>query len=118
MPKIGKYFVVPLSIVMSSGDAENLSDTIPTAVVYLFNEMEENDIMDLFQIILEDTHLQGQSVAPKIDEIFMEDPQELLELVAKVLEVNYKSFFQKKGFESLLKMVSPIAQAQDLYPQP
>lgn len=118
LPRIGKYFAVPISMVVSSGDVDKLSDTIPTAVLYLFQEMEENDIMELFSLILKDTFLKtgAQPVADNLDEIFQANPEQILELVAKVLEVNYGNFFKKGGLNGLLKIVTPMVQAEELYP--
>lgn len=117
MPKIGKYFAVPLSIFYGGASSGDFSEAIPSAVIYLFQQMEESQITDLFNVILKDTYTAtgGQSVVDCFDEVFEEDPQEVLEIVAKVLEVNYGSFFKKGGFESLLKIVAPMAQAEDLY---
>lgn len=115
LPKIGKYFAVPLGI-MFGGGQEDASDSIPTALLYLFEKMEEEDINELFKVILDSVHvIGGNAVADHIDEIFQDDPQELLQLVAKTLEVNYGGFFKKGGFEDLLKIVAPMAVNEELY---
>lgn len=110
---IGRYFAVPLGIMYGGGDVKSLSEAVPTALVYLFNQMEESDIMDFFKLVLEDVHYQGQPIANQLESIFQSDPEDIIELVAKVLEVNYKGFFQKKGLGSLLNILSPLSQAQE-----
>lgn len=114
MPKIGRYFAVPLATVAGSlltGGA-NFSDALPTAALYLFEQMEEDDIMKLFDLILSDTICDNIGGKIDIDEVFAEDVPALLQLVTKVLEVNYGCFFKKDGFASLQGLLEKMGMVQ------
>lgn len=117
LPTIGKYFAVPISMVISSGNMEGFKETLPTALLYLFDQMEENDVMALFGLILNETYANSKRVPDHFDEIFRENPAACLQVVAKVLEVNYGNFFSKEGLSDLLEIVAPMSQAEELYPQ-
>lgn len=114
MPKIGRYFAVPMATVAGSllSGAGNFSDALPTAALYLFDQMEEDDIMKLFDLILDGVDCDSMGGKINIDEVFAEDVTALLTLVAKVLEVNYGCFFKKDGFASLQGLLEKMGMVQ------
>lgn len=116
MPIVGQYFATPISIVVGSlGSEEALADAIPTAVQYVFNHMAENDIMTLINICLQDVYYENQAISD-IDEVFMDNPAGIVVLITKVLEVNYRPFFES-GLQDLMKIITPIAESRSqLFP--
>lgn len=113
LPKIGRYIAVPFASVggaiMSGG--QNLSEALPTAILFLFEQMEQDDIVKLFNLILEDVIVDGVGKVD-IDITFQDNILALIELVAKVLEINYGCFFTKDGFASLQGLLSKMGLVQ------
>ena len=102
LPTIGRYIAVPFATIggsMMTG-GHNLSDAIPTAILYLFEQMEQDDINKLFDLILEDVIVDSVGRVD-VDLVFQGQTMALIKLVAKVLEVNYGCFFTKDGFADL-----------------
>lgn len=115
LPKVGKYFAVPMATIVGSlgtGGA-NLSEALPTACVYLFDQMEEEDIMKFFNMVLEDVYFEGKNKFD-IDEVFATDISELFELVAAVLKANYGCFFKKAGFASLQSLLQQMGMVNKI----
>jgi len=107
LPKIGRYVAVPMATVagsMMSGGG-NFSEALPTAILYLFEQMEEDDIVELFNLILDDVIVDSVGKVD-IDLVFQGETLALVKLVAKVLEVNYGCFFTKEGFADLKGLLS------------
>lgn len=103
LPKIGRYIAVPLASIsgaIMSGGA-GLTDALPTAILYLFEQFEQDDIEKLFELILEDVIMDNMAGKVDIDAVFQDKILDLITLVSKVLEVNYGCFFTKSGFEGL-----------------
>ncbi len=115
LPKVGKYFAVPLATVVGSlgSGGQNLSEALPTACVYLFDQMEEDDIMKFFNMALEDVYYNGSSKID-IDSVFANDISELFELVAAVLQANYGCFFKKAGFASLQNLLQKMGMVNTI----
>ncbi len=110
LPKIGRYIAVPMATIggaMMSG-GQNLSEALPTAILFLFEQMEEDDINNLFDMILEDVSVDGMAGKVNIDQVFQGQTLGLITLVAKVLEVNYGCFFTKDGFASLQALLGKM----------
>ena len=116
MPKIGSVFAVPIAHALQAGilfrkdtltvltsDQYNI---IPTALQMLFNQLEDEGTEELFELLLSGVKYQKASVT--LDSF--DDISELLEVIAKVLEVNYKSLFMGKGLMASLQMVVPMTQ--------
>lgn len=124
LPKIGSVFAVPVahalqggSIFSSDSPQDITSDQyniIPTALQMLFNQMEEEGTEELFDILLTGVKYQKESVT--LDTF--EDIGTLLQVVAKVLEVNYNSLFTGKGLWDSLKTMVPITQQTTQSKQP
>ena len=114
IPKIGKYFVIPASTII--GEIFNaqqeetevdLSEAIPTALMYLFQTMEDNDIMDFYKIIFEDVYLDNKLIMDDFDGIFADNPFDPIDLIVEVLRINYVvPFSQKKGLSSLTNLAA------------
>lgn len=116
LPKIGRYIAVPMATIsgaiMSGG--QNLSEAFPTAILYLFEQMEEDDIEKLFSIILDDVQVDGMAGKVDIDKLFQGHMVELIKLIAKVLEVNYGCFFTKDGFAGLQGLLAKMGMVHQV----
>ena len=120
IPKIGKFFVVPLSTIMGEilntpeGEKPDFSEALPSCLQYLFYTLEENDIMKFYDVVFEDVIADNLQVSSNFDDVFAENPFGALELVAKVLEVNYIAPFSQNGgsqaLSKLLKAAAPMTQ--------
>ena len=114
IPKIGRYFITPLSMLMSGSIGEesesfNLADAIPTALSYLFTILEEDDIMNLYELVLETVYYDGKPVMSQFDEVFSDDPFAVFDLVAEVLRLNVIiPFTQRNGLSSLKNLTSNL----------
>ena len=114
IPKIGRYFVIPASTVIGEifkaqqeGTEVDLSEAIPTALMYLFQTMEDNDIMDFYKIIFEDVYLDNKLIIDDFDGIFADNPFDPIDLIVEVLRINYVvPFSQKKGLSSLTNLAA------------
>lgn len=114
IPKIGRYFVIPASTVIGEifkaqqeGTEVDLSEAIPTALMYLFQTMEDNDIMDFYKIIFEDVYLDNKLIMDDFDGIFTDNPFDPIDLIVEVLCINYVvPFSQKKGLSSLTNLAA------------
>lgn len=115
IPKVGRYFAIPFATVIGSimQGGQNFSEALPTACLYLFEKMEENDIIDLFDLILNDVYLEG-SEKVNIDLHFDGKLDELLQLIIKVLEVNYDCFFKKDGFANIQTLLQKMGMLNQL----
>ena len=109
LPKIGKVFAVPFSMVATSSPEEgtSLSEVLPMALIHFFSTMEEEGMTQFFKMILEDVYVNNENVVDKFDIIFLEHPEIVMELVAKVVEVHYAPFF-KRGFGNLLTSMNLV----------
>ena len=114
IPKIGRYFVIPASTVIGEifkaqqeGTEVDLSEAIPTALMYLFQTMEDNDIMDFYKIIFEDVYLDNKLIMDDFDGVFADNPFDPIDLIVEVLRINYVvPFSQKKGLSSLTNLAA------------
>lgn len=107
---VGNYFAVPVSMLIGKGE-EGFTEELPSALMLLFQTMQEKDVMQLFQLILEGTYTNSRTVdvSKNIEAVFQDDPSALLEVVAKILAENYQCFF-KRGFGQTLNVLIPITQ--------
>ena len=114
IPKIGRYFAIPASTIIGTifnsqqdGVEADLSEAIPTALMYLFQTMEDNDIMDFYKIIFEDVYLDNKLIMDDFDGIFADNPFDPIDLIVEVLRINYVvPFSQKKGLSSLTNLAA------------
>lgn len=114
IPRIGRYFITPLSMLMTgvkddeTGDI-SVVDAIPTALSYLFTILEEDDIMDLYKLVLETVYYGTEPVMNKFDIVFESDPFGVFDLVAEVLRINVIiPFTQRNGLSSLKNLTSNL----------
>lgn len=107
---VGKYFYVPFSMLGSvrPGD-EGFEDAIPAALIQLFNTMEENDLLVFLATMLDEVIYNNQSVVQTFDETFLGKTEVVIQLLAKVLEVNYGPFFEI-GFKELITSIMPVVK--------
>lgn len=115
LPKIGRYIAVPMATIggsMMSG-GEDLSDALPTAILYLFEQMEQDDLENLFNLILDDVIVDSVGKV-NIDLIFQDKILDLIKLVAKVLEINYGCFFTKDGFADLKELLGKVGMVHQV----
>lgn len=115
IPKIGKTFAVPLSMIMTATGEEGatINDVIPMALIHFFSTVEEQGVVEFFKLILEDVYFKGQSVNDNFDSLFYSEPEIVLDLVSKVIEVHYAPFF-KKGFAKLLNPMGMVASLEQV----
>ncbi len=116
LPKIGRYVAVPMATIsgaMMSG-GQNLSDALPTAILYLFEQMEQDDLEKLFDLILQDVSVDGMAGKVNIDQIFQDKMLDLIKLIAKVLEINYGCFFTKDGFADLQGLLGGLGKVHQV----
>lgn len=115
LPIIGKYFAVPVATVIGSiaQGGGNFSEALPTAFLYLFDKMEEEDITKLFTVILDGVYVNGGTQV-NLDKHFDGKLDELIELLAEVLKLNYECFFKKDGFASLQKLLQKLGMVTQL----
>ena len=109
-PTIGKAFAVPLSFLMGSmGDEAALRDAIPQAFYMLFDQLEQkNDVMELFKLIT--SGVTTEEHQPLDIDSHLESLDELFQLAAKCLHINYGSLIEGKGFKDLLGVMVPMHQ--------
>jgi hypothetical protein len=136
MPIIGKFIITPISILLGSAVSElkgasidqlekaassvNLSESLPMAIITLFETMQEEDINRFFSILFSTTYAQGNTavaVGDRINEVFGREPYLMIDLAVKVLEVNYGPFFKRKGLFGLLKTALPMGHLKQLFPE-
>ena len=114
IPKIGRYFAIPASTIIGTifnsqqdGVETDLSEAIPTALMYLFQTMEDNDIMDFYKIMFDDVYLNDKQVMSDFDGIFADNPFDPIDLIVEVLRINYVvPFSQKKVLSSLTNLAA------------
>jgi len=107
---VGKYFYVPFSMLGSvrPGD-EGFEDAIPAALIQLFNTMEENDLLLFLGTMLDDVYYNNQPVTQTFDATFLGKTEVVIQVLAKVLEVNYGPFFEI-GFKDLITSIMPVVR--------
>lgn len=111
LPTIGKLFAIPVSMIFSSaqnGEETDLSESLPSALIYLFQTLDENGIMSVLNMLLEDVWFEDKQIIKDLDGLFKSNPELILELAMKVVEISYSPFL-KKGLSGIFKGVVPVA---------
>lgn len=106
--KIGKAFAVPLSM-LASGNEDNFGEVLPQALFMLFEQMEESDIWSLFELIVDDVHVDATRRV-NLNEDLEDDLGAILQLVAEALKGNYGSLFMGKGLTALMTQLGGMSQ--------
>jgi hypothetical protein len=108
MPRIARFFAVPVGTIAGARAAglEGMQDALPTAILYLADQMDNEGAMDLIQTLLEGVETNGYANAIDIDTVFEDDPMDLFKLLKEILSVNYSCFFTKSGFGSLQDLMA------------
>lgn len=115
LPKIGKIIAVPMGAIGGEllNGGRNLAEVLPTALVYLFEQLDDQSIDELFKILFSDVTVDGvDKVDP--DKLFAGNLFAMLKLAGKVLEVNYGSFFTQEGLDGLMLMFQGLQMANQV----
>ena len=107
LPKIGKAFAVPLS--MLSGGEEKFEEVLPQALFMLFEQMEEQDIWELFKLITDDVHVDSTKRLDLNTDVDG-DLGAILSIVATCLQNNYGSLYSGNGLSSLMTNLMGVGQ--------
>lgn len=119
LPKIGKVSALPISFLFSAGGttedqvSSNLSDAIPKALYMLFEQLEEQNPIPLFEMILQSVYTDNGTRKVDVEKDF-DDIGELVELVGLVLEQQYSSLLKGGALQRLFGAMVPLAQAQSV----
>ena len=90
-----------------------VGEVLPTALVYLFEQLDDQSIDELFKILFSDVTVDGvDKVDP--DKLFAGNLFAMLKLAGKVLEVNYGSFFTQEGLDGLMSMFQGLQMANQI----
>lgn len=116
IPRIGRYVAIPLATIGGSiaSGAEDLSEALPTALLYLFDQMEQDDLENLFNLILEDVEVNSMGGRINIDEVFQGDFLNLIKLVTEVLKANFADFLKPGAFKDLQAMLGRFGQVHQV----
>lgn len=104
IPELGSVLAVPMIMydTASMSADEDLEPRIAMALIQLFSGLEEKNLALFLRKILDEVYTESEyNVSENFDEIFFSHPELVIDLAAKVLEVNYSPFF-KRGFGKLL----------------
>lgn len=105
IPELGSVLAVPMIMYDNAAQSEEEDDVSPRiamALIQLFSGLEEKNLAVFLRKILDEVYTEaGDNVSEHFDELFFRHPELVLDLVQKVLEVNYTPFF-KRGFGKLL----------------
>lgn len=115
LPKIGRIIAVPMGAIGGEllNGGRNLAEVLPTALVYLFEQLDDRSIDELFKILFSDVTVDGvDKVDP--DKLFAGNLFAMLKLAGKVLEVNYGSFFTQEGLDGLMSMFQGLQMANQI----
>lgn len=115
LPKIGRIIAVPMGAIGGEllNGGRNLAEVLPTALVYLFEQLDDQSVDELFKILFSDVTVDGvDKVDP--DKLFAGNLFAMLKLAGKVLEVNYGSFFTQEGLDGLMSMFQGLQMANQV----
>ena len=102
MPKIGRLVAVPMGTMAGTAfsGGEGLKDAVPTAILYILVQIEDGG-MEIINLLLDGIEVDNIGGPIDIDEVFEGHVEDLITLLAKVVEVNYGCFFGKSGFGTI-----------------
>ena len=110
IPELGSVLAVPMIMydTATMSAEEDLEPRIAMALIQLFSGLEEKNLALFLRKILDEVYTESEyNVSENFDEIFFNHPELVIDLAAKVLEVNYGPFF-KRGFGKLLTQFKGI----------
>lgn len=108
IPLVGKYFAVPMSMLVGTKPEEvDFAEAVPAALLQLFNTMEENNLVSFIGTLLDGVYYNNMSVSENFDTVFMDKSDVVIQLITKVVEINYGPFF-KTGFANLMTSLMPV----------
>ena len=112
LPKIGKMFAVPISFLYSSKEEQDLEDAIPKASYMLFEQLDDADLADFFNTVLCDVWIENGTERIDINRD-IDDIEDLLYIVSRVIMQNYGALTKGKGLRSLIQSVAPVAMVSE-----
>jgi hypothetical protein len=91
--KLGKLFA-PISSAITEAvmGGERLQEVIPGVLLFICEEMNDDGFDKFFKMVTEDVTGEGGIGKLDMDDL---EPDEVLEVLTKCLEIYYKPFFQK-----------------------
>lgn len=102
MPKIGRLVAVPMGTMAGSAISQSdMSDALPTAILYVLDQLDNGGSEELLAMLLEGIEIDGFAGDIDIDAVFEDHVDDLITLLGKVVEVNYGCFFGKSGFGTI-----------------
>lgn len=109
MPKIGRLVAVPVGTMAGSAlaNGEGMQDAVPTAILYILDQVEDGG-EEIIQLLLEGVEVDSMAGPIDIDEVFDGHVEDLITLLAKIVEVNYGCFFGKSGFGTIDNLLSKL----------
>lgn len=116
MPRIARFFAVPAGTIMGSQAAgpEGMQDALPTAILYLAEQMDNEGSFELINVLLEGVEVNSMALTGELDSLF-DDPMDLLELLREILVVNYGPFFTRRGFGSLRDLMESFGMVKQVH---
>lgn len=118
MPKLGRYFAVPISTIFGSfADANisqkaNFAEDLPTALVYFFGQLEEKGLEDLISMLMDGvTDMMGQPINLDNGNFTALD---VLKLITEVIKANYSDFFDKGAFQKVVDWSQSMGMMETL----
>lgn len=115
LPKYGSLLAVPMAMYPKEEEKgySDYEQKIAMAFLQFFTGIDQQEFDVLVKEILDEAYTEkGQSLSIFMDELFIKCPDILIELCAKVLEVNYAPFI-RRGFSGVLtqlKGLVPLSQ--------
>lgn len=108
LSKIGKTLAVPFFQVgmKAAISEEELANALPEALYMLFQQLEDEDSIEFFSDCLEGVWLSDREAS--IDDF--EDFDDLLQVVAEVLVLNFGKTLEGKGFMAFQKVARKVNQ--------
>lgn len=109
VPVLGKSFLVPMSALFRQGEDEQGLNGITEGLFMLFDNIENDKLVDILEILLENTSIDGNPV--DIDKDF-DDIADVFNVCVKVLEINFQNFLKSLGLTELSKWAEGISKLQ------
>lgn len=111
LPEYGKLLAAPMSMYPKEEERgyADYEQKIAMALFQFFGGLEDKDLDTLVREILDEVYVNGQqiNVSEHMDTLFIKCPEILIDLCAKVLDINYSPFL-KRGFNGLLTQLKSM----------
>lgn len=109
LPEYGKILATPLSMYPKEEERgyADYEQKIAMALFQFFGGLEQRQLDELVKEILDQVYYQNVLVSENMDTLFIKCPELLIDLCAKVLDINYSPFL-KRGFNGLLTQLKGV----------